>query len=78
MKFLSKCDIHIAQKFTNATSIMMSNPFNSRLDVKPMKWADIWSRRLRIGNYRFKYVVIEKDVLVYYYDAWTRGDIYKR
>lgn len=32
---------------------------------------------MRIGKYRFLYEVIDDIILVYFYDADSRGDIYK-
>ncbi len=33
--------------------------------------------RLRIGKYRILYEIIEDEILIYYYKAGSRGDIYK-
>ncbi len=33
--------------------------------------------RLRIGKYRFLYHVMDQKVLIFFYDAGSRGDIYK-
>ena len=46
------------------------------VDIKPYIWYPN-NYRLRIGKYRFLYEVIDDEILVYFYDADSRGDIYK-
>lgn len=46
------------------------------VDVKPYTGYPN-NYRLRIGKYRFLYEVIDDQVLVYFYDADSRGDIYR-
>ena len=75
VKFLLKCDIHIAQKFYDNIAILQVDPYSSLLDIKPLKGKQ-WVWRMRIGKYRFAYIVKEQNVLIYFYDANGRGDIY--
>jgi mRNA interferase RelE/StbE len=46
------------------------------VDIKPYIWYPN-NYRLRIGKYRFLYEVIDDEILVYFYDADSRGDIYR-
>lgn len=77
LKFLTVCDASIAKRFYSATEILSHNPYTKELDIKALNWVDKWSFRLRIGKYRFKYVIINHDIVIYFYDADSRWDIYK-
>lgn len=53
-----------------------ADPFNHSFDIKKLK--DMPNHfRLRIGKYRILYEIIEDEILIYYYKAGSRGDIYK-
>ena len=57
--------------------LMEVNPLDSTLDIKPLSWIAGKHYRLRMGKYRFLFEIIEDEVLVYLYDAGSRGGIYK-
>jgi len=76
-KFLEKCEFHIAQKFTDATKILAKDPYSTKLDTKSLQWKEKGNYRLRIGKYRFKYTIINQEIIIYFYEADSRGDIYK-
>ena len=52
------------------------NPFRNDSDIKKLK-STLNKYRLRLGKYRFLYAVMEEQVLIYFYNADTRGDVYK-
>jgi len=56
---------------------MIIDPFDQQLDIKPLRWINKWSWRLRIGKWRFKFTLIENDIVIYFWDAGARGNIYK-
>ncbi len=75
-KFLIKHP-DIAERFVEKSERIELNPRNPEwADVKPYIWHPE-NYRLRIGKYRFLYEVIDDRVLIYFYDADSRGDIYK-
>lgn len=74
-KFLEK-HRDIAIHFVEKLEILQTNPFDHHLDVKSLKWKKNHFR-LRIWKYRFLYEIIEDRILIYFYDADSRGDIYK-
>ena len=76
MKFLEICESHIALKFLESVEIMMSDPHDHRIDSKALVWKP-WHFRMRIGKYRFLYTIMQEKILIYFYDAWSRWDIYK-
>ncbi len=76
-KFLEKCDIKIAHKFYIAIQELERSPFENSLDIVKLSGEGTNSYRLRISKYRFKYTIIKEDIVIYFYDAWKRWDIYK-
>jgi mRNA interferase RelE/StbE len=75
-KFLDK-HRDIWKRLDEKISQIQENPHNPVwVDTKPyIGYPNNY--RLRIGKYRFLYEVIEDEILVYFYDADSRGDIYK-
>ncbi len=73
-KFLGKHP-EIIRRFFDKVDILAIDPLDARLDVKQLKWL-MNHRRLRIGKYRFLYEIQESTILIYFYDADSRGDIY--
>ena len=77
LRFLSKHkDLH--KQFFDKTEVLRKNPFDVSLDVTSLKWREKWAYRLRIWKYRFKFLVISDEVVVFFYEAWARWDIYKK
>ena len=75
-KFLDKHPEMIVH-FDDALSFIQSDPRNPWVDVKKLLWTSS-DFRLRIGKYRFLYRIIEEKIVVYFFDAGSRGDIYKQ
>ena len=57
--------------------LMEDNPLDSTLDIKPLFGIPWRHYRLRIGKYRFLYEIREDEILIYIYDAGSRGGIYR-
>lgn len=74
-KFLEK-HRDIAKIFIENLEILEQNPLKNSLDIKTLKWKK-HHYRLRIWKYRFLYEIIENEILIYFYDADSRGNIYK-
>ena len=75
-KFLEKCDKNILRKFNQAVDILQQNPLNNSLDIKKLVWSTN-HYRLRIWKYRFIYELRNNKLLIYFYKADSRGNIYK-
>lgn len=76
IKFLEKQDLKFNLKLQEKIEILCENPYNNNLDIKNYKWHKNHFR-LRIWKYRFLYEIINDDILIYFYDADSRWDIYK-
>ena len=74
-KFLEKHP-EIVELFEENIALIAENPKNSGADVKKLISTPA-DYRMRIGKYRFLYRVIEQKIVVYFFDAGSRGDIYK-
>ncbi|MDQ7009866.1 MAG: type II toxin-antitoxin system RelE/ParE family toxin [Candidatus Gracilibacteria bacterium] len=77
IKFLKK---HKGEKiisdFEKSLIIIAENPYKSELDIKPLKGLEN-NYRLRIGKYRFLYLIKESEISIYFFNAGKRGYIYK-
>lgn len=73
-KFLFR-HAEIAKRYTRVISYLRENPFSPFVDWKKMKGLEN-QFRFRIGKYRFLYTVKEEKILIFVYDADSRGDIY--
>ena len=59
----------------NKLMILAKDPKSELLDIKLLKgYRDRF--RLRVGNYRFLYSVIDSDLIIYMENGGNRGDIY--
>ena len=67
----------LIKKFKNALRILENDPNSSELDIKWLAGLPSWNYRLRIGKYRFLYEIIDHKLIISFYDAWSRGEIYK-
>ena len=75
-KFLNKKSPNEVKRVIKAFEKLQKNPypiFNS--SVK--KLVDTDKFRLRVGKYRFIYLVFEEELLIFIEDGDSRGDIYK-
>lgn len=77
-KFLQKHKWEdLIEKFVKAITILSLNPFENNLDIKVLVWLPN-SYRIRIWDYRFVYEIIDEQLVVSFFDAWKRWDIYKK
>ncbi len=76
IKFINSRNPKDKQKIKEKFELLQNNPYpaNFQLDSKKLKNRDGF--RLRIGNYRFIYDVVENELVIYMEDADNRGDIY--
>ena len=74
-KFLAKHN-EINDRILTKLKILKQNPKDESLDIKPLK-AKEGHFRLRVGKYRILYELLEQEILIYAYDADSKGDIYK-
>ena len=77
VKFIDKKGIVFKNKVIEKFKILRNDPYTNLMDIKPLKGKSSHFR-LRIGKYRFLYEVFENVLLIYCYDADSRGDIYKK
>ena len=75
-KFLDKRDQAFLLSFNAKLTAIRENPTHPVADVQSYI-GHPWHYRLRISKYRFLYTIVEEDILVYFYDADSRGGIYK-
>jgi mRNA interferase RelE/StbE len=77
LKFLEKHKWEfIIEQFEKSLISLIKNPFDSDLDIKPLKWLD-YNYRLRIWKYRFLYVIKKEKLYIYFYKWWNRWEVYK-
>lgn len=74
-KFLLKHQ-DIARRFYSKLEVLREKPFENNLDIKALSGKK-YHYRLRIWKYRFLYEIRETEILIYFYDADSRGDVYK-
>jgi mRNA interferase RelE/StbE len=76
IKFINNRTPKDKQRIKEKFEILQNNPYpiNFQIDCKKLQNKDGF--RLRIGNYRFIYDVVEDELVIYIDDADNRGDIY--
>ena len=77
VKFVKTKDLKFKQQVTKSFKIIAQTPFGNNLDIKRLKGLSN-AYRLRIGKYRFLYEIKVDKVIIYFYDADSRGDVYKK
>lgn len=76
VRFINSRSPKEKRAIAEAFAELESNPYQNNLDIRPLKGCrDRY--RLRIRNYRFLYAIIQDQLLIYFYKADTRGDVYK-
>ena len=77
VKFLEK---HKWEKlitiFKEKLVILSNNPYQNNLDIKVLVWNEN-KYRLRIWKYRFLYEIYDEIITISFFDADSRGSIYK-
>lgn len=77
-KFLQKHKWEdLIEKFAKAITILSLNPYENNLDIKVLVWLPN-SYRIRIWDYRFVYEIIDDNLIISFFEAGNRGDVYKK
>ena len=73
IKFINSRNPKEKQKIKEKFELLQNNPYpvNFQIDSKKLQNRDGF--RLRIGNYRFIYDVVENELIIYMEDADNRG-----
>ena len=66
----------LIEKFTHSLRILAIEPYENNLDIKVLVGLPN-SYRLRIWKYRFLYEIIEEKIVISFFEAWNRWNIYK-
>ena len=76
-QFLDTRDDKFVLLFWDKIRLLRENPFDrgANLDIVPLKGKKS-HYRLRIGKYRFLFEIKKREVIIYFYKADTRGEIY--
>ena len=77
IKFLQEQTASFQTKTLSALEQIESDPLNNSLDIKKMVNKKN-HYRLRIGKFRLLYEWIKEEDILLFYDADSRGDIYKK
>lgn len=76
-KFLEKHKWEdIISKFSTSIRILALDPYDNNLDIKIIIWLPN-TYRLRILKYRFLYEILEEKIIINFFNAWSRWDVYK-
>lgn len=66
----------LVAQFGQALTQLALNPYQNNLDIKILVGLP-HSYRLRIGKWRFLYEIIDEKIIINFFDAGARGDVYK-
>lgn len=76
-KFLQKHQGQpIIAQFKQALMQLALDPYENNLDIKVLVGLP-HSYRLRIGKWRFLYEIIDQKLIISFFDAGPRGQVYK-
>lgn len=78
-KFLDLLPDDYIISFKEKVRILTENPYSkeNNLDIVPLIGKPKGFFRIRIGEYRFLYEIRKTEILIYFYKADKRGDVYK-
>lgn len=65
----------IIAQFRQALTQLTLDPYENNLDIKVLVGLP-HSYRLRIGKWRFLYEIIDEKIVINFFDAGARGDVY--
>jgi len=76
IKFINKRTAKDKKRIKEKFIALQKNPYptNASTDIKKMQGQNGY--RLRIGDYRFLYDIVESELIISMEDADNRGDIY--
>jgi len=75
-KFIESKDKKFRGIIFEAFDKIAANPFDNSLDIKKMRNKRN-HYRLKLGKYRILYEIMKDEILIYFYNAGSRGDVYK-
>jgi mRNA interferase RelE/StbE len=77
-KFLEKHKWEdLINKFEKSIRILALDPYENNLDIKILVWLPN-TYRFRIWDYRFVYEILDQNLIISFFEAWNRGDIYTK
>ena len=76
IKFISTRNPKDKQKIKDKFKQLQQNPYPSNTDTDSKKLQNKNGFRLRIGDYRFIYDVVDEELVIYVDNGGHRGDIY--
>ena len=68
---------NIIDRFEEIIPILMNNPLDNNLNIKALKWYPEDHYRLRIWKYRFLYEIINDAIIIRFFDAGSRWEVYE-
>lgn len=66
----------VIQKSLTTFDEIAANPFDNHYDIKKMQGCNN-HYRLRLGKIRFLYEIKDQEIVIFFYKAGYRGDVYK-
>lgn len=77
-KFLEKHKWQdLIYKFEKTITILSLDPYENNLDIKVLKWLPN-CYIIRIWDYRFLYEILDKNLIISFFDAWSRWNVYNK
>ncbi|WP_404469496.1 type II toxin-antitoxin system RelE/ParE family toxin [Sutcliffiella horikoshii] len=77
MKYIKKQDKPTKKRLEKALFTLAENPYQrDTLDISSLQGLD-GAFRLRIGDFRIIYEVVDNELIIYIIAVGSRGDIYK-
>ncbi len=65
----------LIDKFTHSIRVLALDPYENNLDIKVILWLPN-TYILMIWKYRFLYEIIDEEIIINFFDAWSIWDIY--
>jgi len=76
IKFINSRTPKDKQKIKEKFQQLQQNPYPSNTEIDSKKMQNKNGFRLRIGNYRFIYDIVDEELVIYIEKGDNRGDIY--
>jgi len=76
IKFINTRSLKDKQKIKKKFFQLQEDPYPANTKVDSKKLQNINGFRLRIGNYRFIYEIVDSELTIYMEKGDNRGDIY--
>jgi len=76
IKFINTRSLKDKQKIKKKFFQLQQDPYPANTKVDSKKLQNINGFRLRIGNYRFIYEIVDSELTIYMEKGDNRGDIY--